>query len=64
MNARKFEMDFFRRMKVYTKVGGDEAKMIGAKVISTKWIDTNKGDEHNPDYRARLVDRQNKKNAE
>ena len=28
------------------------------KVISTKWIDTNKGDRDRPDYRARLVGRE------
>ena len=28
------------------------------KIISTKWIDTNKGDIDNPNYRARLVGRE------
>ena len=28
------------------------------KVVSTKWLDNNKGDEKNPDLRARLVARE------
>ncbi len=28
------------------------------KIITTKWVDTNKGDEENPNYRARLVGRE------
>ena len=38
-------------MKVYTKVRR-EAWM---KIISTKWIDTNKCDEKTPNLRARLI---------
>ena len=53
--ARKLEMDVFKRMKVYSKVDRATAKQLGAKVITTKWINTNKSDEKNPDYRARLV---------
>ena len=58
--ARKFEMDFFKKMKVYSKVERSVAKQLGAKVITTRWIDTNKGDESKPDYRARLVGRETK----
>ena len=47
-------MNFFRRMGVYSKV----RRQKGMKVITTKWIDTNKGDHLNPDYRARLVGRE------
>ena len=50
-------MDFFCKMGVYTKV----QRQPGMKVITTKWIDTNKGDDLNPDYRARLVGREIKK---
>ena len=32
-----------------------EARRHGAKVISTKWVDTNKGDSEKPNYRSRLV---------
>lgn len=56
--ARKLEMDFFKKMKAHSKVERSVAKQLGAKVITTRWIDTNKGDESKPDYRARLVGRE------
>ena len=57
--ARKLEMDFFKKMKVHSKVERSVAKQLGAKVITTRWIDTNKvGDDSKPDYRARLVGRE------
>ena len=40
--ARKLEMGFFRRMGVYTRVPRAEAKAMGCKVITTKWMDANK----------------------
>ena len=58
IKARKFEMEFFKNMNVYSKVDRSVAKRLGAKIITTKWIDTNKGDDANPDYRARLVGRE------
>ena len=58
IRARKLEMDFFKRMKVYTKVDRSEATLLTATVITTKWIDTSKGDGHTPDHRARLVGRE------
>jgi len=56
IQARKLEMDFFKRMGVYEKVPKNMA--TGHKVITTRWVDTNKGDEANPDYRSRLVGRE------
>ena len=56
--ARKLEMDFFRKMNVYTKVPRREAQDGGHKIITTRWLDVNKGDATNPDYRARLVGRE------
>ena len=55
--ARKLEMDFFHKLGVYTKV----KKEPWMKVITTKWLDTNKGDVASPEYRARLVAREIKK---
>ena len=52
--ARLLEMQFFRRLKVYSKVKR-EAWM---KVISVKWLDVNKGDAKAPNYRSRLVGRE------
>ncbi len=56
--ARKLEIKFFKDMEVYKKVPRSEAHAGGYKVISTRWLDVNKGDKLNPDYRARLVGRE------
>lgn len=61
IDARELEIDFFRRMKVYSKVPREEAKSIKAKVITTRWLDVNKGDKDNLDYRSRLVGREMKR---
>ena len=45
-------------MGVYKKVPRDVAKKMGCKVITTKWVDTNKGDTSRPNYRSRLVGRE------
>ena len=55
IEARMLEMDFFKKMGVYTKVPRDKA--VG-KIIKTRWIDTDKGDDENPNYRSRLVGRE------
>ena len=54
IRARKTEIQYFKDMGVYTKVRREP----WMRVISTKWLDTNKGDEANPNYRARLVGRE------
>jgi hypothetical protein len=53
VTARKMEIEFFKARGVYTKVKREP----GMKVITTKWIDHNKGDLEAPNYRARLVGR-------
>ena len=54
LKARLLEMEFFRKLKVYTKV----KRQSWMRVISTKWIDVNKGDAAAPDMRSRLVGRE------
>ena len=54
IKARILEMEFFRKKGVYTKVRREP----WMTVITTKWIDQNKGDSSNPNYRARLVGRE------
>ena len=54
IKARVKEMQFFKKMGVYTKVPR-EAHM---KIISTKWLDVNKGDATKLNIRARLVGRE------
>ena len=56
MAARRLEIEFFGKLGVYRKVHKSAAK--GHKVISTRWVDTNKGEEKTPDYRSRLVGRE------
>ena len=58
VEARKLEMEFFRKMKVYDEVPRASAAADGCKVISTRWVDINKGDQKSPNYRARLVGRE------
>ena len=53
IEARLLEIKFFRKMKVYTKVPRSQA--IGHKVIRIKFVDINKCDDLNPNYRSRLV---------
>ena len=53
IEARRLELKFFRKMGVYTKVPRKEAG--NSKVITIRWIDVDKGDAENPNYRSRLV---------
>ena len=52
------EMKFFKKMGVHKEVLRDVAKKMGCKVITTEWVDTNKGDTSRPNYRSRLVGRE------
>ena len=54
--ARGDEMAKFRQHNVYTKVPISECvASTGKQPIGSKWIDINKGDEKEPNYRSRLV---------
>jgi hypothetical protein len=54
--ARKSEMEYFERMKVYKKVLKKKCyEMTGKAPIGVRWIDVNKQDDENPLYRSRLV---------
>ena len=57
IEARRLEMQFFRKMGVYRKMKRADLPP-GAKVITTKWVDTNKGSDAEPNYRSRLVGRE------
>ena len=48
-------------MGVYRKVKRSWVRERGEKVIGVRWIDINKGDTLNPDYRSRLVAKDFKK---
>ena len=54
--ARAEEMDYVRKMNLYTKVPASECfKKTGKQPISVRWIDVNKGDSSNMNYRSRRV---------
>ena len=61
--ARKLEIEFLRRMKVYEKLPRTAAAQDGCKIITTRRIDINKGDATSPNYRARLVGRETRNNT-
>ena len=56
IEARKVEMEYFRKMGVYEKVHKSKAR--GYKVITTRWVDTNKGVGDEDNYKSRLVGRE------
>ena len=58
IKARVLEMDFFKKMGVYKKVDRGEVKKKKGKIVSTKWVDTDKGHRC---YRSRLVGRETKR---
>ena len=54
--ARKDEIAYFRKMGVYEKVDVKESwQHTGKAPIAVRWVDINKGDTDNPNYRSRLV---------
>ena len=53
--ARQEEMDYVKLKGVWEKVNIAEARAKGYKIVGTRWIDTDKGDENHPVYRSRLV---------
>ena len=56
--ARREEIEYVQKMQFYTKVPKSECiKETGKSPISVRWIDINKGDAKEPNYRSRLVAR-------
>ena len=53
--GRILEMKYFKDMKVYERVPRSHLATKGGKIIGTMWIDTNKGDADNPNFRCTLV---------
>ena len=56
--ARKLEMDYFERLGVYERVPRSHQVLTGGIVIGVRWVDVNKGDASDPEYRSRLVGRE------
>ncbi len=55
MKARQEELEYFKQMQVYDVVKREWAQKHQKKIIDVRWIDINKGDNENPNYRSRLV---------
>ena len=53
--ARSLEIEHVNMKKVWRKIPRAEAKRQGCKMIGTRWVDIDKGDDKKPDYRSRLV---------
>ena len=51
-------MEFFRKMNAYTRCPRARIEEEKGKLIDVRWIDTNKGDTANPNYRSRLMGRE------
>ena len=57
--ARKKELDYFHSKGVWSMRSMQEAwKLTGRPPISVRWVEVNKGDDDNPNYRSRLVARE------
>ena len=53
--ARQKEMQYVKDKGVWTKIPRAVALARGWKIVKTRWIDINKGDDEHPVYRSRLV---------
>ena len=56
--ARKVEMEYFDKLKVYDRVSRSDVLKTGGKLIGVRWVDVNKGDATDRNYRSRLVGRE------
>ena len=62
--ARSEEMQEGFKHQVYSKVPiQDCLNATGRQPVGTRWVDVNKGDDSNPEYRSRLVAQELKKNS-
>ena len=53
--TRKLEIEYANKMKVWKKIPRRMAKERGWRIIKSRWLDINKGDDANPKYRRRFV---------
>merc|ERR1711978_132713 len=59
MDARALEMKYVKRHTVYEYAPVAECRAVtGSDPVGTRWLDTNKGDRANPNYRSRWVAQQ------
>ena len=55
LNARRQELEYIAQKNVWDVVPREEARRNGWKIIKSRWIDVNKGDDISAQYRSRLV---------
>ena len=55
MKAREEEIETFGKHRVWDLVDIEIPRKKGMKLIKVKWVDINKGDSKDPEYRSRLV---------
>ena len=55
LSARRQELDYIAQKEVWEVVPREEARRNGWKIIKSRWIDINKGDDIAALYRSRLV---------
>ena len=53
--ARMKELGYVHEQAVWIKMSRAEAQRRGIPIVKTRWIDIDKGDDDNPNYRSRLV---------
>ena len=53
--ARRLEIKYAEQKPVWVKIPRSTAKKNGWKIVKSRWIDINKGDDQNPNYRSRMV---------
>ena len=56
--ARQVEMGYVRKFGVYDYTTRAEQELCLGKIIGVRWVDVNKGDSEEPEYRSRLVGRE------
>ena len=52
------EMEYFHKLGVYEKISRCHQVASGAKTMGVRWVDVNKGDALDVNYRSRLVGRE------
>ena len=62
--ARDLEMNIFKDMGVCVRVPRSEQRKCNGQIITTRGIDTNKGDVTKPKYRSRLVGKEFRTHAD
>ena len=55
--ARKLEIQYAEKKPVWQKILRSLAKERGWRIAKSRWIDINKGDDVNPNYRSRMVEK-------